>query len=58
MRKQQPKQYATTNSPAGRNGNYSVTLDFSNGPRGTVEVKRQPERTTFTQTSHKRAVKK
>jgi hypothetical protein len=58
MRKQQPKQYATTNSPAGRNGNYSVTLDFSNGPRGTVEVKQQPERTTFTQKDRKRDFKK
>lgn len=58
MRKQQQKTYATSNSAASRNGNYSVTLDFSKGSRGTVVVRQQPERTTFTQKDRKRDYKK
>ena len=58
MRKKTSQTYATTNSPASRNGNYSVSLDFSRGTRGTVEVRQQPERTTFTKKSLKRNFKK
>jgi hypothetical protein len=50
--------YATTNSPASRNGNYSVSLDFSKGPRGIVKIQGQPERTTFTQKERKVNFKK
>jgi uncharacterized protein YhfF len=57
-RKKLNQVYTTSNSPASRNGNYAVSLDFSNGARGTVQVTRQPERTTFTEKSLKRAVKK
>jgi hypothetical protein len=57
MRKQQPQRYATANSPAARNGNYSVTLDFSSN-RPTVEIKKQPERTTFTRKTLKHHTKK
>ena len=50
--------YATTNSPANRNGNYSVSLDFSQGPRGSVTIQQQPERTTFTQKDKRKNFKK
>ena len=52
------KVFATSNSPASRNGNYSVSLDFSKGTRGSVTVKAQPERTTFTQKDRKVNYKK
>jgi hypothetical protein len=52
------KVFATSNSPASRNGNYSVSLDFSKGSRGSVTVKAQPERTTFTQKDRKVNYKK
>jgi len=50
--------FTTTNSPASRNGNYSVKLDFSKGSRGTVTIKQQPERTTFTEKQRKSNFKK
>jgi len=50
--------YATSNSAANRNGNYSVSLDFSKGPRGIVKIQGQPERTTFTQKERKVNFKK
>lgn len=50
--------YATSNSAANRNGNYSVSLDFSNGPRGSVTIQQQPERTTFTQKDKRKNFKK
>ena len=50
--------YTTTNSPASRNGNYSVNLDFSKGSRGTVTIQQQPERTTFTKKERKVNYKK
>ena len=54
----QKKVYTTSNSPANRNGNYSVTLDFSRGTRGTVTIKGQPERTTFTEKQKRKNIKK
>jgi len=54
----QKKVYSTSNSPASRNGNYSVKLDFSRGTRGTVTIKGQPERTTFTEKQRGRNFKK
>jgi len=54
----QKKVFTTSNSPASRNGNYSVSLDFSKGSRGTVTIKGQPERTTFTQKQRKNNFKK
>lgn len=58
MRKKLSQHYSTSNSAASRNGNYSVSLDFSKGPRGTVTIKGQPERTTFTEKERKRNFKK
>jgi hypothetical protein len=54
----QRKVYSTSNSPASRNGNYSVSLDFSKGSRGTVTIQQQPERTTFTKKERKVNYKK
>ena len=52
------KIFTTSNSLASRNGNYSVKLDFSKGSRGTVTIKGQPERTTFTEKQRGRNFKK
>ncbi len=52
------KVFATSNSPASRNGNYSVSLDFTNSTRGTVTIKGQPERKTFTEKQRGRNFKK
>ena len=54
----QKKVYSTSNSPASRNGNYSVSLDFTNSTRGTVTIKGQPERKTFTEKQRGRNFKK
>jgi hypothetical protein len=57
MKQDPKKRFATTNSPANRNGNYSVVLDF-NSARPSVEFRRQPERKTFTETRKDRQIKK
>lgn len=42
MRKKQPQKWVSSNAATARNANFQVTLDFTGGPRGTVEIKARP----------------
>jgi hypothetical protein len=38
-KKDEPKRFVSSNSSTARNANFQVTVDFSTGPRGAVEIR-------------------
>lgn len=42
MRKSTPQSFSSYNGESTVNGNYQVTLDFSQGPRGVVTIQGTP----------------
>ena len=51
---EQPKRIGSSNSNTAVNGNYSVTLDFGQGPRASVRIARREDRHSWDSKSYVR----